>query len=177
MEPDEINKICEELWKDIEPHLRRICKIKLGSCPQEAEDVIADVFLAFCNRAAKYGIPQSPKGWIYRAFNNILNSKYRELYRKRKNEYEAFDEEYVLPYKNDISEDVINSIYLNQVMEILEKELKKEELELFNYIYRENLKIKEISNILGLNESAVKQKHYRLCNKIKRIVNENKKIK
>mgnify|MGYP004447395681 CR=1 FL=1 len=39
-------KICTEIWQEHESQLRKICKIKLQSHPNEIDDVMSEVSLA-----------------------------------------------------------------------------------------------------------------------------------
>ena len=39
-------KICTEIWQEYESQLRKICKIKLQSHPNEIDDVMSEVSLA-----------------------------------------------------------------------------------------------------------------------------------
>lgn len=74
-------KICTEIWQEYESQLRKICKIKLQSHPNEIDDVMSEVSLALCKQIKKYGEPNKPKQWLYATLNNIINLKYRELYK------------------------------------------------------------------------------------------------
>lgn len=48
-------KICTEIWQEYESQLRKICKIKLQSHPNEIDDVMSEVSLALCKQIKKYG--------------------------------------------------------------------------------------------------------------------------
>lgn len=78
-------EICENLWNEYEPQLRKICRVKLRSCPDEVDDVMSEVSLALCKQIEKFGKPEKPKQWLYATFNNIINLKYRKYINKRKN--------------------------------------------------------------------------------------------
>lgn len=46
-------KICTEIWQEYESQLRKICKIKLQSHPNEIDDVMSEVSLALCKQIKK----------------------------------------------------------------------------------------------------------------------------
>ena len=68
-------EICENLWNEYEPQLRKICRVKLRSCPDEVDDVMSEVSLALCKQIEKFGKPEKPKQWLYATFNNIIINK------------------------------------------------------------------------------------------------------
>ena len=80
-------KICTEIWQEYESQLRKICKIKLQSHPNEIDDVMSEVSLALCKQIKKYGEPNKPKQWLYATLNNIINLKYRELYKFKEKQF------------------------------------------------------------------------------------------
>lgn len=161
-------KICNEIWDKYKPVLQGICKSKLSNYPDEVDDVISDVFLALCEQIEKRGIPNSPKGWIYGTFRNILNSKYREIYKAKEKYVRILDYEYELPYKNDVqTKDILERMYGNDLMDFLKDELSEPEYRLVQYVYFDKLKMAEIAVLEKSTEAAVKQRHYRLCSKLR----------
>ena len=58
--------------------------------------------------------------------------------------------------------------YNNEIRDKLHSFLSEDEYLIIKYIYFDRLKMKEIANIIGSTESAVKQKHYRICNKLRK---------
>ena len=77
-----------------------------------------------------------------------------------------------LPYENDFSDLYVERAFLDEFKKTLENELSKDDKEFIYYIYEKRLKMKEIAYILDSTESAVKQRHYRLINKIRKMVNK-----
>ena len=150
-------KICTEIWQEYESQLRKICKIKLQSHPNEIDDVMSEVSLALCKQIKKYGEPNKPKQWLYATLNNIINLKYRELYKFKEKQESLENNDFELPFEENGIESKIEEIYNNEIRD-----------KLHSYIYFDRLKMKEIANIIGSTESAVKQKHYRICNKLRK---------
>ena len=77
-----------------------------------------------------------------------------------------------LPYENDFSDLYVDRAFLDEFKKTLENELSKDDKEFIYYIYEKRLKMKEIADILDSTESAVKHRHYRLINKIRKMVNK-----
>ncbi|MDE6019583.1 MAG: sigma-70 family RNA polymerase sigma factor [Ruminococcus sp.] len=167
MKVDE-TRICNEIWEAYKPRLQKLCMLKLSNYPDEVDDVISEVFLALCEQIEKRGIPDKPKAWIYGTFNNILNSKYREIYKAREKYVNLLDHEYKLPYLFDVhSKDILDRIYGDELQHFLRIELNENEYRLVQYIYYDKLKMSEIAALENSTEAAIKQRHYRLCNKLR----------
>ena len=162
------NETCEELWNKYEPQLRKICRIKLRSCSDEVDDVISEVFLALCQKTDKDAPPEKPKQWLYGTLNNLINLKYRELYKLKEKQDSLDDMEVELPFEENGIEEKIEEIYNNEIKDKLQAFLSKDEYKIVKYIYFDKLKMKEIAVLLNSTESAVKQKHYRICNKLRK---------
>lgn len=161
-------KICTELWAQYEPNLRRLCKIKLQNYPDETDEVISELFLALCRKVSESGPPDNPKAWLYAAANNLINLKYRKIYKDKEKTVSLSDREYELPYTNDFADEIEDNILVEQLKEDLDKELTQQEKAFLGYIYQDGLKMKDIASLLNTTEAAVKQKHYRLINKIRK---------
>ena len=63
----------------------------------------------------------------------------------------------------------------NEIRDKLSTFLSNDECIIIKYIYFDRLKMKEIADIIGSTESAVKQKHYRICNKLRKSAKEFEK--
>lgn len=168
-------EICENLWNEYEPQLRKICRVKLRSCPDEVDDVMSEVSLALCKQIKKYGEPNKPKQWLYATLNNIINLKYRELYKFKEKQESLENNDFELPFEENGIESKIEEIYNNEIRDKLSTFLSNDEYIIIKYIYFDRLKMKEIADIIGSTESAVKQKHYRICNKLRKLAKKFEK--
>lgn len=168
-------EICENLWNEYEPQLRKICRVKLRSCPDEVDDVMSEVSLALCKQIETFGKPEKPKQWLYATFNNIINLKYREIYKQKEKQENIENKDFELPFEQNGIEEKIEEIYNNEIRDKLSTFLSNDECIIIKYIYFDRLKMKEIADIIGSTESAVKQKHYRICNKLRKSAKEFEK--
>lgn len=73
-----------------------------------------------------------------------------------------------LPFEDNLLEEKFERIYNEQIKNKLKDFLSEDEYKIIHYIYFDRLKMKEIAVLVGLNESAIKQKHYRICNKLRK---------
>lgn len=166
------NKICESLWREFEPSVRKISRVKLHSCPDEVDDVVAQVFLALCEQVSKDGAPNHPKAWLYSVMNNIINQKFRDVYKAKEKEQPIPDNEYELPYTYNSIDEKIEEIYNEELKDKLQTLLRADEFDLIRKIHFEKMKMKEIADLYNTTESAIKQKHYRICNKLRKRIKE-----
>lgn len=165
-------ELCEALWDEYEPSLRRICEYKLSSYPSEIDDVIADTFLALCDTVNSGIELKNPKAWLYGTLNNIIKLKYAELDRRKKSYIRFESVEHELFYNINFDETKFSAEVLEEIMDDLLNELLSSEQTLLILIYIKKLKYKEIAKILNTSQAAVKQKHYRLKRKIKMLTKE-----
>lgn len=161
-------EICVNLWNEYEPQLRKICRVKLRSCMDEVDDVMSEVSLALCKQIERFGQPEKPKQWLYATLNNIINLKYREIYKQKEKLESIESKDFELPFEQNGIEEKIEEIYNNEIRDKLQSFLSENEYLIIKYIYFDRLKMKEIADLIGSTEAAVKQKHYRICNKLRK---------
>lgn len=128
-----------------------------------AKDITSDTFIKVYQNLNKYKDMGKPfDAWLYRlAYNEVMG-----FYRKTKqNRFYGIDE---MPTKSladelDIQEKLINE----DLVRLLFKGLKEDDVELINLRFVEGRPFLEIGEILNLNEGAVKMKIYRLVKELK----------
>lgn len=168
-------KICEKLWHEYEKDIRRLCEFKLRSCHNEIEDVVSETFLFLVKAYEKGNPPNNPKGWLYAVANNLIKKKYTEVNLAKARTVSLYDKSvkiHELPTNYEIDNHLIADDTIEMIRDDIESMLDENERRLFDYIYNDKLKMKEIGKILNITEDAVKQRHYRLCRKIKRVAKE-----
>lgn len=168
----ELSKV---LWEEYEPNLRRICTYKLSSYPDEVDDVIGETYLALCNAIDKGIEIQNPKAWLYGTLNNQIKLKYSEIDRKKKIYIRLESVEHELFYNVDFEKDELSEEIIETLKDDIFDELIEAERTLLVLIYKKKIKLKDVAKILNTSEAAVKQKHYRLKRKIKKLAKEKLK--
>jgi RNA polymerase sigma-70 factor (ECF subfamily) len=133
---DKILKACYLILKDI----------------NLAEDVTQDVFILVYRHGAKFKEKSSLYTWI----NKIAINKCRDILKKN-NEYTYFDDYHEIKSDINIENDVLAGVKCDKVRDciFLMKPLYREVITLYYY---QELKIKEICEVLDENENTVKSR-------------------
>lgn len=147
--------------------MRKICSVKMRNCKDEIDDVISETYLALCAHTKKYGLPSNPTAWLYSVLYRRINNKFREIYKQAKNIAEL-DEAQILPFEIDFDEEMLKSVSIDKLKNELLSQLTAQEFELYRLIYIKKESYSKIAEHYSISQSAVKQRHYRLCNKIKK---------
>jgi RNA polymerase sigma-70 factor (ECF subfamily) len=130
-----------------------------------AEDIVNNVFELFCKKWNSLE-NKNYKSWLYETANNLLKNFYKK--QKRKKEKETYIDESIietLSYEQNfenINDDEIEK-YKIEILEIL----TEKERQLFDMKYVKKLSRAQISEKLHIPENTVKQRLYRLREKIK----------
>ena len=120
--------------------------------PQDAEEVVSDVFLAAWEQAADLKAGHV-KGWLGTVARNKAKNKLRQMGRTISLEENSVD----IPAPNDLSEAMEQDEEQRLVRQAVDA-LPPEDKEIFlrHYYYAQS--IKEISDHMALNESTIKTK-------------------
>ena len=166
---------CENIWKESFVGIRRLCEYKLRSRPDEVDDVISEVYLALITAVHNKKAPTNPKAWLYAVANNIIKIKYSQMNKDKHSSISMSSQDIddiELAVFPDLSDEMISDADIVSIADKIFLSLSDEEQQILTYFHYENKSIKEIAAVMGKSESAVKQKHYRLCWKVKRLVKE-----
>lgn len=133
---------------------------------QIAEEAVSELYLLMCKKAKVLNEHPSPKAWIIRASKYIVQG----LITKNSKEKASVSIE-VLPEcasETDVFEDVVYSIWMEEnVPDKVLSHLTKREREVYQGIYIENKKPKEVASDLNISVNAVNNIHKNLRDKIK----------
>lgn len=163
-------QICERLFIECEPEMRKLCLHKLNSCPNEIDDAIAEAFLALCNAADKGKKINNPHAWLMKTLDNIIKRKYTEQNQKKKRYTSLENFEHELIYSVDFDAVRMTDEQIESLQREVYDELKISERLLLILIYNRGMKMAEIAKIFDTTEAAVKQRHMRLKIKLKEII-------
>lgn len=128
---------------------------------QTAEDIVSQTFLAAMEGLPRYQEKGSFSAWIF----TIARSKINDHFRKRKNISDKGLVEFPDPM-DDISFQHIQNEELKALRRKIQK-LPKKKRELIRLRFVAELSFKEISEVLGKSESAVKKAIYRTMDALK----------
>lgn len=163
---------CEQLWKQCEPKIRKLCNMKMADHPEEIDEIISDTYLTLCEAVSKGKVFSNPPAWLYGTANNIIKQKFKELKLYKQKHKTISTTGYELMYDIDYLDAIITDDNIEQMKVEIESELSDSEKILLEFIYTDRLKTKEIAEILNISVSAAKQKRYRLVKKIKQMARE-----
>lgn len=126
--------------------------LRVAMSPQDAEEVVSDVFLAAWEQAADLKAGHV-KGWLGTVARNKAKNKLRQMGRTISLEENSVD----IPAPNDLSEAMEQDEERRLVRQAVDA-LPPEDKEIFlrHYYYAQS--IKEISDHMALNESTIKTK-------------------
>ncbi len=170
---DKDNAIIDKLWNECNQSIKKLCEIKLQSDPEAAKDVYSEVFLAFTKAIKEGRNITHHKAWLYKVANNMIIKKYDEL-NKNKEMFTDFSDEdsFELSVTPDILDSVISDDDIEKIADTIIGELNEEDQALLENHYYKNKTLREIALLTGKSEGAVKQRHYRLCKRIRLRINE-----
>lgn len=84
MDYKDSKKAANDLWKEYEPYIRKLCTYKLNSLPYYIDDCIQDVFLDLCEALKSGKTIEYPKAWL----TKVVNNKIKDIYTQSKKETE-----------------------------------------------------------------------------------------
>ncbi len=152
----EFEEIYKKISKDIYSYL-----LFLSVSKEEAEDILQDVFIKFWKLFDRLKNLENIKAYLLRmARNRLIDLKRRE----RNVKFVELDEEIFNFKSEDHAEKIKKKEFVKKIMENLEEE----EREIIILRFYENLKFREISEILSINENTLRVKYLRILEKIRK---------
>ena len=151
-----------ELIIKVKKELYLIAKTKLNN-EEDIADAIQETLLISYKNLKKLRKNEIFKTWIIRTLINECNKTYKRKSKHIISYEEKSLENYVANNKNDEQID----------FDYLIKPLNDEEKIILTLFYRSKYSIKEISEILKINENTLKSKMARARNKIRKMLEEN----
>lgn len=126
-----------------------------------AQDLTSQTFLKAWQAYPTLRKPDRFVPWVFAIARNQANDHYRQT----KLNSTLFDEQAPDPLANPLQEAIQNerAFSLNRLVSIL----KEDERELLNLRYQGELTFREIAQILGRTESAVKKQHLRMLARLR----------
>ncbi len=158
------------LFKDFNKPIYNYVFFRVNGSKEEAEDIASEVFL----RAAKYRDSYNSdlgteKTWLFGITRNILKDYYSA---KSKQNTISLNEVEEGLLQDDKQIDIIDKKILVEYVIIAINKLKKTEKDLIILKFIVGLKIKEICELEGKEESAIKVSIHRAKQKLLNLLNE-----
>lgn len=172
---NEKEELCKNLWDECKDELTSMCRYKLSSHPDEVEDVIADAFYYLCVAVFENRKIDNHKAWLLAVTNNLIKKKYTEFNRTKLRHISFYEEDIdIHEYSDDIFLDnLISDSVIERLSDTIIYELSEKEQQLYYYVYKDKLKMKEIAALLGITEVNARQRNYRLTKKLKTLIKKH----
>jgi RNA polymerase sigma factor (sigma-70 family) len=149
----------QELVDQYGRYIYSIC-MNILKKPEEAEEAMQDVFMKVINNISTYNHQSGFKTWLYTiAFRTAIDLK-------RKRKYHDDISNYYDIQSNQSSADGIYESEKKMLVAKLLKQLDPESERIVKMFYLEELCIKEVAEIMGLQENNIKIKLHRARKKL-----------
>ncbi len=165
-------KAVEELWKEHEPYIRRICTYKLESMSDYIDDCIQDVFLDLSDALHKGKVIENPRAWL----TSVVNNKIKDIYEHSRKEAQRlipFDRQNLENTHFGAVYDEHFSVGEEQIAALSEKVLNmldEKEQQLLSDRFKLGKPISVIAEEYNTTENNIYQKLFRLKQKTKMLI-------
>jgi RNA polymerase sigma-70 factor (ECF subfamily) len=147
----------DELYKRYAKPLKGYFMRMLWKNEAKSEDFVHDLFVKIIHNPESFDSNRSFKTWLYSVACNMCKNEYKKQ-EVRKGTSSGIDQFYTI---SDKGVDVLNEVQMSHFGSQLEKsmdELKSEHQEVFSLRHMDGLSIKEIAEVLEINEGTVKSR-------------------
>lgn len=124
---------------------------------EKAEDFVHDLFTKLIHRPELFDPSRSFKTWVYSVANNMCKNEYKKQ-EIRKNTSNGLDSSYAV---HDTTKNTMNDVHHTLFREAFEEQLSELDVkhrEVFELRHFDGLSMKEIADILEINEGTVKSR-------------------
>ena len=142
---------------------------------EKAEDFMHDLFAKIIKKPDAFDTKRSFKTWVYTIACNMCKNEYKKQ-EVRKNTNLGFDQHYNI---SDEKTNLIKEIEFNQFGEAFSEklnELDTKHKEVFTLRHVEGLSIKEIAEIVQINEGTVKSRIFYATKQLANLLKEYKTL-
>lgn len=172
---DSLKEICEQIWEDYYQEMRRHSHSKLRGHYEDAEDVVQTAFKLLWAKMLKDDVPVSPQAWLHKTIGYLVKMQYRQYEKEKICIPLSSNEETSVSFALDVDDKMANEQLYAELWKIFEEELNDDEKTLIKYSIFEEKGNKETAALLGISETATKQRKYRLMRKTHQMSERKKK--
>lgn len=124
---------------------------------EKAEDFVHDLFAKIIHKPEYFDPTRTFKTWVYSVANNMCKNEYKKQ-EVRKNTSLGIDNHYAVKDQNVNVMSEVSDMQFKEVFDVRMSELDVKHREAFQLRHIDGLSIKEISELLELNEGTVKSR-------------------
>lgn len=155
----------EDVYDEYRPRIRHYLALKVN--PMAADDLTQQVFLRAMENLDKFNGNSSLFTWIFKIAQNTVKNEYRSISRKQEMPYDftSYESQSVsLDFAGYVDIRIDISAALNRLSEL--------DQQIISLRFFVDCTLTEISRIVGMRESAVKNRLYRSLEKLKKELKE-----
>lgn len=164
-------KPSDDGWQANEAYIRRICAYKLSSHPDEIDDAVQEVALAYYEAIEKGTDIRNAKKWLTVVAANIINETYKRCMTEEKRVI-SIEEDAAQCLSAPEEPETLTEEAILRCKEDFAATLGEEELLLFRLRFEKRLRIRAIAKKMGISEGNVRQRIFRLKRRAKKFVAE-----
>ena len=168
-------KAFDEIYRRYAGPLKGYFKRMLWRDDEKAEDFVHDLFAKIIRKPDAFDTKRSFKTWVYTIACNMCKNEYKKQ-EVRKNTSIGFDQHHNI---SDEKTNLIKEIEFNQFGEAFSEklnELDAKHKEVFTLRHVEGLSIKEIAQIVQINEGTVKSRIFYATKQLAKLLKEYKTL-
>lgn len=146
----------DEIYKRYAGQLRGYFMNMLWRDREKAEDFVHDLFAKLIRNPDYFDVSRSFKTWVFSVASNMCKNEYKKQ-EVRKNTSTGIDEYRTISATSNVMNEVQDSQFKAAFEESIEK-LEQKHREVFTLRHFDGLSMKEIAEIMGINEGTVKSR-------------------
>ncbi|KOR89029.1 RNA polymerase sigma factor [Paenibacillus solani] len=157
--------IFEDVYEEYRLRIRHYLALKVN--PMAADDLTQQVFIKVMENLDKFNRNSSLFTWIFKIAQNTVKNEYRSISRKHEMPYDFTSYE-----SQSISLDFARYVDIRIDIGAALKQLSELDQQIISLRFFVDCTLSEISKIVGMRESAVKNRLYRALEKLKKELKE-----
>jgi RNA polymerase sigma-70 factor, ECF subfamily len=132
---------------------------------EKGADFVHDLFAKIIQRPDMFDISRTFKTWVYSIANNMCINEYKKM-AVRSNTHNGLDDSYAI-HSGDVSvAETLHRNYFGDALKMALKDMDVKHSEVFELRFMQELSIKEIAEIMDLNEGTVKSRVFYALKKL-----------
>ena len=153
-------KAFEQIYHKYVNHLVNFFYNKLWQDREKAEDATQDIFSKLIQKPTLFDASKNFKTWVFSVAYNRCKNEYKKQ-EVRKNVREEPAKNYQPKDTNLTSDDIYDQQEFGKQLQIKLSEMNEKHSQVFKLRHEDGLSMKEIAEVLALNEGTVKSRlHY-----------------
>lgn len=143
----------DEIYRRYSKRLLYFSYRMVGHDESKAQDILQEVFLKLADQPYLFDTSKQFKPWIFTVVANTCRKTFREA-----ESIELADHHFEAPQQHSALEAQIDAKQFKRVLRVALNELKPIHRAVFVLRFQEQLSVKEISEVLAINEGTVKSR-------------------